>query len=60
MRYMLVGRIKCGAYWSNVPGYTERVRCSFCKKIDDTEVAKTEQHMRLECENNEQTLAWDS
>ena len=40
-----------------MPGYSERARCSFCKRKDNTEITKTEQRMWLECENNGKTLA---
>jgi len=59
MRCMLTGRIKCRPYWNNIPGYTERAFCSFCKKKKNIEILESEQHMWLECENNGQSLAWD-
>src|SRR5258706_6008190 len=45
MRNMLTGRIKCGTFWSKVPGHTRRAHCSFCKKVQNIEVIETEQHM---------------
>jgi len=60
MRYMIIGKIKCGAYWINIPGYEERALCSFCRKKNDKEIVEPEQHMWLDCENNGQTPAWEA
>jgi hypothetical protein len=60
MRSMLIGRIKCGPYWRNIPGYEDRAHCSFCKKKDSIETLEDEQHMWLDCQNNGQTLAWNT
>ena len=59
MRCMLTGKIKCGAFWSKVPGHTKRAHCSFCKKKQNIEVIETEQHMWLECTNSGQAQAWE-
>jgi len=60
MRYMIIGKIKCGEYWINIPGYSERAHCSFCKRINDEETIESEQLMWLDCENNGQTQAWET
>ena len=60
MRCMLTGKIKCGAFWSKVPGHTKRAHCSFCKKKRNIEVIETEQHMWLECTNSGQAQAWET
>jgi len=60
MRNMLIGKIKCGSYWSKIPGYTDRAYCSFCKKKKAVEITESEQHMWLDCENNGQSLAWET
>jgi len=60
MRNMLTRRIKCGTFWSKVPGHTRRAHCSFCKKVQNVEVIETEQHMWLECVNSGQGHAWET
>ena len=60
MRYMIIGKTKCGAHWINIPGYSESAHCSFCKRINDEETIESEQHMWLDCENNGQTQAWET
>jgi len=30
-RNMLTSKIKCGTYWANIPGHTDKAFCSFCK-----------------------------
>jgi len=60
MRWMLTGRIKCGAYWVNIPGYADRAHCSSCKKRRKFDTMESEQYMWLECENNGQALAWET
>jgi len=32
MRTMLMGKIKCGAFWGKIPGHNEKAICPFCKK----------------------------
>jgi hypothetical protein len=51
MRCMLIGKIKSGSYWSNIPGYAERAYCSFCKKKRAIETLEDEQHIWLDCES---------
>jgi len=58
MRWVLTGRIKCGAYWINIPRYADRAHCSLCKQRSNLDIMESEQHMWLECENNGQALAW--
>jgi len=60
MRYMIISKMKCGAYWINIPGYSERAHCSFCKRRNDEETIESEQHMWLDCKNNGQTQAWET
>ena len=60
MRCMITGRIKCGAYWSNIPNYEDRATCSACKKNRNIDIIESETHMWKECENNGQNLAWDT
>jgi ribonuclease HI len=59
MRNMLIGRIKCGSYWINIPGYDERGYCSFCKKRAGLNILETEEHIWLECPYNGRRQAWD-
>jgi len=40
MRFMIMGRIKCGSYWSNIPGYEDRENCSACKKKRNLDIIK--------------------
>ena len=60
MRCVITGRIKCGAYWSNIPNYEDRAICSACKKARNIDIIESERHMWTECENNGQNLAWDT
>ena len=60
MRCVITGRIKCGAYWSNIPNYEDRATCSACKKNRNIDIIESETHMWQECENNRQDLAWDT
>ena len=57
---MLVGKIKCGTYWNNLPGHEERAFCSACRKMRGTQALESEQHLWMECENNGQTQAWEA
>jgi len=57
---MITGRIKCGAYWSNIPNYEDRAICSACKKNRNIDTIESEIHMWTECENNGQNLTWDT
>jgi len=58
IRCMLVGKIKCGSYWSKIPGYTERANCTICKKKRSINILESAEHIWLECENNGQSQAW--
>jgi len=58
MRTMLTGKIKCGAFWTKIPGHNEKAFCPFCKKRRNIEIVETEQHLWLECENSGQAQAW--
>ena len=40
MRCMLTGKIKCGPFWSKVPGLTERAICPFCKRNKTTKSSR--------------------
>jgi len=60
IRNMLIGRIKCGPYWNNIPGHAERAFCSFCKKTAGDDILETEQHLWLSCEHNGQRQTWDT
>jgi len=60
MRNMLTGKIKCGSFWSKIPGHNGKVQCSFCKKAQNIETIETEQHMWLECANSRQAQAWET
>ena len=60
IRNMLTGRLKCGSYWGNIPGYTERAYCSFCKTTESIEILESEQHIWLECEHNGQARVWET
>ena len=60
MRCMLLGRIKCGPFWSNIDGQAERGFCSFCIRRSGIEVVETENHMWLQCEYNGQSQAWET
>jgi len=60
MRYLIIGKMKCGTYWTNIPGYEGRALCAFCKKKNDEEIVESEQHMWLDCENNGQNQAWET
>jgi len=57
---MLTGKIKCGPYWSNIPGHTESAFCSFCKKTTGDDTLETEQHLWLTCEHNGQRQTWET
>jgi len=59
MRYMIISKIKCGAQWINILGYSERAHCSFCKRVNNEETIKSKQHMWQDCKNNRQTQAWE-
>jgi hypothetical protein len=52
VRNMLIGRIKCGSYWANIPGYDERSHCSFCKERAGLNRVESEEHIWLECPYN--------
>ena len=58
MRNMIVSRIKCGPYWTNIPDHEERSLCSFCKKEESIDILESEQHLWLECSHNGQHSAW--
>jgi len=60
MRNMLTGKIKCGSFWSKIPGHNGKAQCSFCKKAQNIETIETEQHMWLECANSGQAQAWET
>jgi len=60
MRNMLTGKIKCGPYWNKIPSFTDRAICSACRKANDIEVIESEYHLWLECENNGQSLTWNT
>jgi len=59
-RNMLTSKIKCGPYWANIPGHTDRAFCSFCKRNLGTELLEDEKHIWLNCENNRQESAWET
>jgi len=60
MRCIVSTKLKCGTYWSNIPGYEDRAYCSFCKKKGLPDVIENGQHMWMDCENNGQTQAWET
>jgi len=60
MRCMITGRIKCRAYWSNIPNSEDRATCSACKKNQNIDIIESKIHMWTECKNNGQNLAWDT
>ena len=60
MRNMLIGKTKCGTYWSNIPGHIERAFCSFCRKTTGIDMIETEQHLWLTCEHNGQRQTWET
>jgi len=60
MRCIVIGKLKCGTFWSNLPGYKDRVHCSFCKKKGLPDTIESEQHMWIDCENNGQSQAWET
>ena len=51
MRFMITGRIKCGSYWSNIPGYEDRANCLACKKKRNLDIIE----MRSIYEQNART-----
>jgi len=57
---MVISERKYGSYWRKMRDYKERTFCSLCKKMTDTEIIESKQHIWLECENNRQNLAWTS
>ena len=57
LRNMLLSRIKCGSYWTNIPGHEEKALCAFCKKEESINILESEQHLWLECRNNGQNSA---
>jgi len=57
---MLIGKIKCRPYWSNIPGHTKKAFCSFCKKITGNDMLETEQHLWLTCEHTRQRQTWET
>jgi len=60
IRNMLIGKIKCGPYWRNIPGHTDRAFCSYCKRITGDDISETEQHLWLTCEHNGQQQTWET
>jgi len=60
IKNMLIGRIKCGPYWNNIPGHAERAFCSFCRKITGEDTLESEQHLWLSCEHNGQRQTWET
>jgi len=60
MRCIVIGKLKCGTFWSNIPGYEDRAHCSFCKKKGLPDTIESEQHMWIDCENNGQSQAWET
>ena len=59
MRCLLLGRIKCGPFWSNIDGQTQKANCATCKRKRGWEISENENHLWLQCKYNGQMLAWD-
>jgi len=60
MRCIVNGKLKCGTFWSNIPGYEDRAYCSFCRKKGLPDTIESEQHIWIDCENNGQSQAWET
>ena len=58
--YMHVDRKDRGPFWNNITGHDERAFCSFCKRKRDLEILENEQHIWLQYEENDQSLAWET
>jgi hypothetical protein len=54
----LVGRLKIGKYWQNMPGYEDRVHCKACEQHDGTQLTESETHLWTECKYNGQKECW--
>ncbi|KAG0700961.1 RnaseH-domain-containing protein [Suillus ampliporus] len=48
------GAYRIGEYWSNIPTYEHRAKCSHCQ----VEI-ETLEHIMLECPNNVRTMIWN-
>jgi ribonuclease HI len=56
----LVGRLKIGRYWQNMPGYEERAHCKACTQHNDPLTQENEAHLWTECRNNRQKECWNA
>jgi hypothetical protein len=54
----LIGRLKIGKYWQNMPGYEERAHCQACIIQTDSQTLENERHLWTECKNNGQEECW--
>jgi hypothetical protein len=56
---MLLGRIKCGTYWTKMPPeYATRQYCCACLREGERDILEDEHHLWLECKHNGQKEAW--
>ena len=46
MRCIVNNKLKCGSFWSSIPGYEERAYCSFCRKRGIPDIIEDEQQLR--------------
>jgi len=50
MRCLLLSKIKCGPFWNNIIGHTQKAHCSVCKRRQGWEITESEEHMWIQCE----------
>jgi len=56
---LLVGRLRIGKYWQNLPGYEERAHCAACRRQNGEQTTEDETHLWTTCEHNGQKRCWN-
>jgi exonuclease III/ribonuclease HI len=54
---LLLGQLKTGSYWQNIPGFEYRMHCKACD-MKGFQTLENETHLWCECENNGQSECW--